>query len=482
MTTNTRAFTERPPTRAQALLARARESRWAPLPVVLSGTFMVVLDFFIVNVALPSIQSNLHASPGSIEFVTAGYALTSAVFLIPGGRLGDRLGRRRLFAAGMALFTLSSAACGVAPSPATLVAARLVQGVAGAMLMPNILSIIGVAYTDGDRVKALSAYGMVMGLAAVSGQLIGGVLVQSNIAGLGWRSCFLINVPVGVVALALTPRLVPESRVPKAGRLDLVGTALVTAGLSAVVVPLVLGRQHGWPLWTWLSLSAAPVILGGFVAQQRRLARTGSGAPLLDLDLFSDRAFSAGLLAQLVFWCGQASFFLVLALYLQQGRGMSALSAGLVFTILAASYLAASLKAPELAMRHGRRVIAAGALTLACGHAITLATVGALGVGGSVIALAPGLLLIGAGMGLGIAPLATIIMSSMRPEQAGAASSALATMQNVGNALGVSVIGVIFFGAVQRGFATAFELSLAALAAILLSVAALTRLLPAPVR
>jgi EmrB/QacA subfamily drug resistance transporter len=481
MTTDTHAFTERPPNRAQALLARARESRWAPLPVVLTGTFMVVLDFFIVNVALPSIESNLHASRGSIEFVTAGYALTSAVFLILGGRLGDRLGRRRLFAAGMALFTLSSAACGLAPSPATLVAARLVQGVAGALLMPNILSIIGIAYTGEDRVKALSWYGMVMGLAAVSGQLIGGLLVQANIAGLGWRACFLINVPVGIAALALAPRLVAESRAPRSPGLDILGTVLVTTGLSAIVVPLILGRQHGWPLWTWLSLAAAPLILIGFVAQQRRLANAGR-APLLDLSLFGERAFSAGLLAQLVFWCGQASFFLVLALYLQQGRGMSALNAGLVFTILAASYLAASLKAPELAMRHGRRVIAAGALTLACGHAVTLATVGAVGVGGSVLALAPGLLLIGAGMGLGIAPLATIIMSSMRPERAGAASSALATMQNVGNALGVSVIGVIFFGAVHHGFATAFELSLAALAAILMSVAVLTRLLPAPVR
>jgi EmrB/QacA subfamily drug resistance transporter len=471
----------RPPTRTQSLLA----SRWAPLPVVLSGTFMVVLDFFIVNVALPSIQSSLSASASAIEFVTAGYALTSAVFLVFGGRLGDRLGRRRTFACGMALFTVASAACGAAGSPGLLVVARLVQGAAGALLMPNILSIIGVTYDGDDRVKALSAYGVVMGLAAVLGQLIGGVLVQADIAGLGWRACFLINVPIGAMALLLTPRLVPESRAPKAGGLDLLGTTLITTGLAAVVVPLVLGRQHGWPLWTWLSLAAAPVILIGFVAHQRRLAAAG-GTPLLDLTLFRHRSFSAGLGAQLVFWCGQASFFLVLALYLQQGRHLSALHAGLVFTVLAVSYLVASAKAPELATRHGRRVIAAGALTLAAGHAVTLATVAAVGVGGNVLALTPGLLLIGAGMGLGIAPLATIVMSTMRPEQAGSASSALATMQNVGNALGVALIGVIFFGVVNANpthpYAEAFELSLGALAAILLSVAALTRLMPAPVR
>jgi MFS family permease len=219
------------------------------------------------------------------------------------------------------------------------------------------------------------------------------------------------------------------------------------------------------------------VILAAFVWQQRRLTAR-AGTPLLDLSLFKHRAFSAGLIAQAVFWSGQASFFLVLALYLQAGRGMSALGAGLVFTILAVSYLVASARAAELAVKHGRRVLTVGALTLAAGHGVLLAGVAAVGVGGSVFALAPGLLLIGAGMGLGIAPLATIIMSAMRPEQAGAASGALATFQNVGNAVGVAVIGVVFFGAVHSGFAVALELSEATLAATLLSVAVLTRLLP----
>ena len=442
---------------------------------------MVVLDFFIVNVALPSIQSGLDASSSAIEWIAAGYGLTCAVFLITGGRLGDKLGRRRTFSLGLALFTASSAACGLAPSASMLVAGRLVQGVAGALLMPNVMSIISVVYTGADRVKALSAYGMVMGLAAVGGQLIGGVLVQANPAGLGWRSCFLINVPIGLVALSLAPQLVPESRDPRARRLDLVGTVLVTAGLTAIVLPLVDGRQHGWPAWTWISLAFAPLILVAFVAQQRRLARRG-GAPLIDLTLFRERTFSAGLLAQLVFWSGQASFFLVLALYLQQGRGMTPLHAGLVFTILAVAYLAASLGAPALATRHGRKVLAAGAVTLASGHVLLLLAVAHVGVGGSIAILVPGLILIGAGMGLGITPLATIILSGMRPEQAGAASGALTTVQNVGNALGVAVIGVIFFGALGGGAAHAFELSLAVLAAILLAVAALTRLLPGEVR
>jgi EmrB/QacA subfamily drug resistance transporter len=455
----------------------AASSRWAPLPVLLAGTFMVVLDFFIVNVALPSIQTDLHATAGSTEWVVAGYALTSAVFLIPAGRLGDRFGRRRMFAVGLALFTLASAACGAAVSPTELVIARLLQGAAGALLTPNVLSIIGVLYNGPDRVRALSVYGTVMGAAAVSGQLIGGALMATNIAGLGWRSCFLINVPVGAVAL-LAARVIPESRAQSSVRLDVPGAVLITATLTAVVLPLVEGGQHGWPAWTWGSLAAAPALLAIFVVQQRRLARSGR-SPLLDATLFRQRSFSAGLLTQFAFWGGQASFFVVLALYLQQGRGLRPLPAGLVFTILAAAYLVASILAPTLTARYGRRAIGFGALVLASGHALLLAAVGDVGVGGSVAALAPGLLLVGTGMGLVLAPLATTILQALEPERAGAASGLLTTMQGVGNALGVAVTGVLFFGALHGGYARAFELAVAELAALLLAVAALTRLLPA---
>src|SRR3954454_24211975 len=291
------------PTVPRARRAPLLLHRWAALPVVLAGTFMVVLDFFIVNVAMPAMQTDVHASTGAIEWVVAGYGLTFATLLITAGRLGDRHGRRRMFSAGLALFTLASAACGLAWSPTSLVAARLVQGVAAALLSPQVLSIIGVAYTGPDRVRALSVYGIVLGFAAVGGQLLGGVLVQADIAGLGWRSCFLINVPIGIAALAVAGRAVPESRGAGASGLDLVGTVLVTAGLTAVLLPLVEGRAHGWPLWTWLSLPGA----GGLLVAFR----------------------------------------------------------GLVFTILAVAYLAASLKAPGLTPRLGRRLPALGALVLA---------------------------------------------------------------------------------------------------------------------
>jgi EmrB/QacA subfamily drug resistance transporter len=457
--------------------ARVSASRWLPLPVVLAGTFMVVLDFFIVNVALPSMQSELGASDSAIEWVIAGYALTSAIFVITAGRLGDRFGRRRMFSLGLALFTVASLACGAAATPLELVLARLVQGVAAALLTPNVLSIIGVLYSGQDRLRALSVYGTAMGLAAVGGQLIGGALIALDPAGLGWRSCFLINVPVGVVALLMAPRVIPESRQPDAPRLDRVGTLLATAALTAVVLPLLEGRQHGWPAWTWLSLATAPVLLAVFVAHQRRMGRRG-GSPLLDMSMFSHRSFSGGLATQLCFWAGQASFFVVLALYLQNGRGLHPLPAGLVFTILAVAYVAASMRAPTLTAQYGRAVIATGALVLACGHGLLLAAVSDVGVGGSLAVLVPGLLFVGAGMGLVLAPLASTILQSLEPERAGAASGMLTTMQSVGNAIGVAVTGVIFFGALHSGYAPAFELALAELAGLLVLVAALTRLLP----
>ncbi len=475
-TTQLNPHTEAVPPASRPVRARAR--RWAPLPIILTGTFMVVLDFFIVNVALPSMQRDLHATSGSIEWVVAGYALTSAVFLITAGRIGDLIGRRLTFSIGLALFTLASAACGAANRPGVLVAARLGQGVAAALLMTNVLSIISAVYAGADRARALGVYGLVMGLAAVGGQLIGGVLVQANVAGLGWRSCFLINVPVGLVALVLTQRLVPESRGQHSARLDLTGTVLVSAGLTAIVLPLVDGRQHGWPAWTWASLAAAPAILALFVVHQRRLAGR-RGTPLLDVSLFRDRSFSAGLLVQSAFWAGQASFFLVLALYLQQGRGLSALRAGLVFTILAAAYLIASMRAPALTPRYGRRLLGAGALVLAVGHGLLLGAVAEIGVGGTIVALIPGLLLVGTGMGLMITPLTTTLMAAVEPERAGAASGVLATMQNVGGALGVAITGVIFFAGLRHGYAHAFELAVAQLALLLAAVAAITRLLPA---
>jgi EmrB/QacA subfamily drug resistance transporter len=461
----------------QNLRARLRAHPWAPLPVVLIAPFVVVLDFFIVNVAIPSMQARLHAGSGAVEWVVAGYGLTFAIGLITGGRLGDRFGRRRMFSLGLLLFTIASGACGLAPSAAVLVGARIGQGLAAALLMPQALAIIGVIYDGARRVQAFSIYGMALGLAAVSGQLIGGALIQADPAGLGWRTVFLINIPVGVVGLLLAWQLVPESRASGTKGLDLTGASLVTLALTAIVLPLIEGRSQGWPLWTWLSLAVSPLLLLGFTCHQRWLGRRG-GNPLLHPQLFRERAFTVGLIAQLAFFSSMASFFLVFALYLQQGRGLSPLKAGLVFTILAAAYLVASARAPQLTQRFGRRLPILGGMVLAAGHGLLAGTVVDVGTGHSVGLLAPALLLIGAGMGLVLTPLTSTVLANLAPQNAGAASGALSTMQQVGNALGVAITGVIFFGSIKHGYSHAFEISLAELTAVSLVVAACSRLLP----
>ena len=451
--------------------------RAAAFAVLLTGTFMFVLDFFIVNVALPSMQARLHAGAGSIQWVVAGYAIAVAAFLVTGGRLGDALGRRRTFSAGLALFTVASAVCGAAPNASVLVGGRVAQGLGAALLSPSVLSMIGVLYVGDDRARALGVYGLVMGLAAVSGQLIGGVLIHFDLAGLGWRNCFLINVPIGIVALALAPLLVPESRSPVREPTDPLGSALLTAALLALIVPLVEGRGHGWPEWCWISLAAVPVVAGFLLGQQR--ARVRGGRPtLVDSSLLETRTFGAGLGLQVAFWAGQASFFLVLALYLQQGRGLSALQSGGVFTILAVAYLVASARAPALTARFGRRLVFGGALTLAAGHLALLAAVTEVHTGGSVWVLCPGLLVVGSGMGLCLTPLTTIAMQSIAPDRAGAASGALSTAQQVGGALGVAITGASYFGALPHGSAHAFELSTGQLALLLVTVAGLSCLLP----
>lgn len=473
--------------------AISRFAKWAPLAVVLSGTFIFVLDFFILNVALPGISRGLGAGPAAVEWLVSGYALASAALLVTGGRLGDHYGRRRWFSIGLATFVVASALCALAPDPGILVAARVLQGAGAAVMAPNILAILGMTYTGPDRVRAISVYGMVMGLAAVSGQLIGGVLIDANVAGLGWRAIFWINVPIGLAALAATPRLVRESRADRAlpaeggrppspkgaGRLDLTGAALLAAALVAIVLPLVDGRQDGWPAWSWACLAAGPVLLAGFAGYLRRVRR-GGGQPLLDPGIFAVPAFRAGLSVQLLFWCQQAASYLLLALFLQQGRGLSPLASGGVFAVLAAGYMATSFRAPGLTMRFGRRVIAGGAVAGAAGDLLLLLAVLHWGAGGPLAALFPGLFLLGAGQGLCITPLTTTVLSHADATTAGSVSGALSTAQQIGNAIGVALSGVVFYGLLDRGYPAAFGSAVAQMGVLLLAVAALTLTLLRP--
>ena len=457
---------------------------WAPLAVILCGTFVYVLDFFIVNVALPSVQSSLGASPAAIEWVVAGYGLTSASFLVTGGRLGDHYGRRRLFCVGIATFTVASALCAAAPNAGFLIAARLAQGVGTALMAPNVLSILGTTYTGPARVKAISIYGMVMGVTAAIGQLLGGLLIAANVAGLGWRMIFWVNVPVGIAAVVLARRLVPESRATGAGttgqsRLELRGAALLTTALVAILLPLLDGRQQGWPAWSWASLAAGPVIAAVFAAYLRDARRRGRH-PLLDPAIFTVRAFRAGVACQLLFYCQQAAGYLLLALYLQEGRGLSPIESGGVFAVLAAGFLATSLRAPRLTIRFGRRVVATGALVAVLGDVLLVLAVLPGAAGGPVAALLPGLFLLGAGQGLCLTPLTTTVLSHADADRAGSVSGALATAQQVGNAVGVAVSGVIFYGLLGagHGYGVAYQWSTAEMGVLLIGVAALTFLIP----
>jgi EmrB/QacA subfamily drug resistance transporter len=453
---------------------------WGALLVVLAGAFITVLDFFIVNVAIPSMQADLHAGPAAVQFVVAGFGVAVASCLITGGRLGDIYGRRKLYGIGIALFTVASAACGFAPTAGVLIAARVLQGFAAALLTPQVLAILNTVYTGAHRARAFNAYGLVIGLAAVFGQLIGGALISADIAGSGWRSIFLINVPFGVVTLILLHRLVPESRENGRARLDLVGAGLVTAGLVAIVLPVVEGRQQGWPLWTWLCLAAAVPLLAAFVGYQHVLARRG-GSPVMDLSLFRERVFSVGMIALLVYFAALASFFLVFALYLQQGRGLSALASGLIFGVIGVGFFVASGLVPRVTGRLGRQIVAVGAVAVAAGFGAVAAEVASIGVAGHLALLVPGLLVAGFGMGFVAAPLPAIVLAGVAPRHAAAASGVLSTAQQGGGAVGVAVIGVVFYNALGSTAASvghAFAVSLMVLLAMTAVVALLIQFMP----
>lgn len=449
-----------------APVERAAPASWAPLLVVLAGTFVTFLDFFIVNVALPSIETDLHAGPSALSLVVAGYGLTFAVGMITGGRLGDLYGRRRMFCVGLALFTLTSAACGVAPSPGFLIAARFLQGAAGAMLTPQVLAILGTTYVGKQRATAFAAYGFAMGIAGVLGQLLGGALIQADVAGLGWRAIFLINVPVGLVALASARRLVPESHGSRA-RLDIGGTVLVTAAVTAVVLPLVEGREHGWPVWTWVSLALAPVLAVLFVAHQRTRV-----APLVHLRLFRQRAFAVGSLVGMAFAFVPPAFFFVLALYLQQGRRYSALFSGTVFAAVGVGYFIAMVIAGGLAARMRHQVLALGAVVVATGCVLLAVEAGAA----SSMALVPGLAMVGFGIGLVLVPLSSVALADVEPQHAGSAAGVLATAQQVGGAFGIALIGVVFFSCTS--VTHAFVISVSVIAGLTALTALLSQALP----
>lgn len=418
---------------------------WLPLAALLSGTFLVVLDFFILNVALPSIQGDLGAGPSSLEWLVAGYGLTFGGLLMAVGPVSQRWGRRRMYVAGVVVFVVASVLCGVAPDIGSLIAGRLIQGVGAAMLAPMVLALIGDLYEGPQRVRAMSGYATVMGLAAALGQLIGGALIRADVAGLGWRGVFLVNVPVGLAILVAAPRVLPAARTRTRAPLDLVSLTLVVVSSAAVLLPLLEGRRLGWPAWTWASLVAGAVLATWLVLRTRALPARG-GHPLVDPAAFRSSAVRGGLLAQALLFCGMASYFLVLGLYLQVGHGLGPLASGSVFTVMAVTYMVGTRRAAALVTRFGGTALPVAALVFAAGHVLTYVAVEFIGTTGSVLWLAPGLALSGLGMGVCLSSLVAIVMAGVEPVHAAAVSGSLSTVQQLGNALGVALIGLVFFG------------------------------------
>jgi len=451
--------------------------RWLSLSIIIVAVFMVVLDTFIVNVALPSMQQDLHAGFEKLQLIVAAYVIGYAVLLVTGGRLGDLYGRKTIFLIGVAGFVAASAWCGLAGSANALIVARLFQGISAAAMVPQVLSFIQLMFPAEEKGRALGIYGAVLGLGAIAGQLAGGLLLKADWWGLGWRLVFLVNLPVGALAFLFAARLLRDSRAQERKRMDTVGVVLLTAGLGLFIYPIVVGRENGWPLWAFASLAAAVVLLAVFVRYEHGLLRRGA-SPLMPTTLFRNRPFRIGMVIALAFYSGNAAMYFILSLYMQNGLGSTPLQSAYAFVPLAAGFFASSLLAPRLKRRWGNRVLQAGALLMAIGYALLLAVVGGESDPGWLAMFLP-LLVAGAGQGAVASPLIHTVLAGVQGEHAGAASGVLNTFTQVAQALGIAIIGTLYqtFLAHLESHGRTMQQSLLILAALaLLTFALLTAL------
>ncbi|MFH8367643.1 MFS transporter [Streptomyces sp. NPDC018031] len=413
------------------------------LATVLLGAALPLIDFFIVNVALPAMGRDLHAGEAMLELVVAGYGVAYAVLLVLGGRLGDTFGRRRLYLAGMAAFGVTSLACGLAPDAGSLVAARVAQGASAALLLPQVLATIQATTSGPRRARALSLYGATAGLSMVAGQILGGLLVAADVAGTGWRAVFLVNVPVALAGLALAARTVPETRSERPAPVDVPGTLLLGGSLIALLLPLTEGRAAGWPVWTWLLLGLFPLLAAAFWVVERRADRDGI-VPLVPPSLLALPGLRRGLGLVLPFSTGFGGFMFVIAVALQQGLRFGPVAAGLALVPMAAAFFAVSLAGPRLVARFGSPVVTVGGLIQALGLAVLAVTVLRGWPDLSVAELAPGMLLAGLGQGLQLPVLFRIVLADVPAERAGVGSGVMVTTQQSALALGVATLGTLF--------------------------------------
>jgi EmrB/QacA subfamily drug resistance transporter len=434
--------------------------------------FMNVFDFFAVNVATPVLHRDLGSGPPALELIVGGYGLTFSLGLVTGGRLGDRYGRRRVFSAGMAAFTVASAASGLAPTSDILVVARLLQGAAAAMMVPQVLSIIRVSFPARERRIALGVYGMTIAVGQVSGQALGGILLSANIGGLSWRPIFLVNLLVAALTFALGFRRVPESVSPARPSLDLAGVGLLTVAAGLLTIPIVEGGALGWPLWCWLFLAAVPAAAAAFVWWERRV-RTTTRQPLVDLGLFRSKDFRRGLFVNVTLYATISSFFFVLGLYLQTGRGDSPMVAGLSFVPLAAGNFVASLSSSALVERYGRSTLTAGAALQVAGLLVLLTASDPRRPEALVLG---GVTLFGLGQGLLIPPIIGVVLSRVPVADSGAATGVLVTVQQMSGTVGLALVSLGFFAG-TGGYVGGFRVACACDVALALGSLTLSRLL-----
>jgi MFS family permease len=461
-------LTARPvPAAAAAAAPPGPRTRWLAAAVLIVGALMDMIDLTIVNVALPTIRRDLHASATELEWVISAYMLAFAAALIIAGSLGDLFGRKRIFLLGVGLFGAASLGAGLAQSPSALIACRAVQGAAAAAMAPQVLATFRTMFAAKERGQAFGLYGAMLGFASAIGLVLGGVLTEASLFGWSWRSVFFVNVPVAVIALAAGLKFIPESRDRAAGRPDLPGGALLAGSLVAIVYPLLEGRQLGWPWWTWPLLAAGVAGLAVLCVRESRRAsrparrttarrasarRSASAparpvAPLIRPALFRTPAFAAGLGIQLAFSAGLQGFFLMFALWLQAGEHFSPLRAGLTAVAFSVgSFIGAPFAVP-LAQRRGRIVLAIGGVLMVAGVAGTALGASHVTVAGRPWPIVPGLVVAGLGLSLLVIPLVNVVLAAVPAQVAGGASGLFSTAQQLGGAIGVALIGTVFFGA-----------------------------------
>lgn len=443
--------------------------RWLALVTLLIAEAMNLLDVTIVTVVAPVVHADFGGPRSDIQWFSAAYTLPFAVLLVPGGRLGDLAGRRRVFAAGVAAFALASATCALATGSGTLIAARVVQGAAAALIIPQTIGLIRSMFDGDELARAMGSIGPVMGLAAVCGPVLGAVLTHADVFGLSWRAAFLVNIPLAAVVLATVPAL-RESRSPRPPRLDLPGTALAVLGTGLIVHPLIQGDAAGWPAWTWLALAAGAVTLAALGWHQRRRARRGR-SPLIEPSLFRDRAFPAALATSTLFFAVMNGLMVVIVLQVQLGLGGDVLTAGLTLLPWSAAMAAASwLAGVRLVPRHGSKVMFAGLLALFAGLVCAVAVYRAAPEDGYPWPLLAALALAGAGNGLFTVPFFTTALSRVRAHETGSAAGLLNAVQQFGGTFGVALLGTAFLHGFAAGVQSHATSGRAALDAIQLAL------------